>query len=811
MPQFDNIINPTTSYDTVEGNGTPVTPRLILNFSGVDFTVVDDAGNSRTNVILPPMVHIAGSTMTGNLILNGDPTLPLQAATKEYVDSLAAGLTPIAAVVYASTGAYTATYNNGASGVGATLTNATTQAAFSIDSNTPSVNDRVLIKDQAAPAQNGIYTVTTVGDGSHNWVLTRATDYDTTAKIKTGTYTVASAGTVNAGNLFIMTTSGTITVGTTAIVWSLFSSASSISVTAPLTKVGNVIGLTTPLAATYGGTGVSNSNNITLGGDLTTGGAFTTTPANPLTFTTTGATNVTLPTTGTLVNTAVTTLSSLASIGIITTAVWNASLISPTYGGTGINNGSSTITLGGNLTFSGAHTTTFTVTGNTALTLPTSGTVMVGSNNLSELTNTTTARSNLGLGTAATHAATDFLLAANNLSDVANASTSRTNLGLGTMATQNASAVAITGGTLSGVTITSPRIVTGLLDANGNNMITFGPTGGATSYIEIDNSVGGGTAIVARGPGNGNLTLYGQNGGVVNAISQGTVPFAITPSSGSQPNGILFSVPTITAERTLTFQDASGTVALVATSLQTGNNLSDLSNADTARMNLALDVCFYQIVRQVFTTSGTYTPTSGMVFCDVELLGGGAAAGGVATASAGQCAVSGGGGVGGYSRKILTAAQIGVSQTITIGSGGTSTAGFVNGGDGGITSLGSLFSANGGHGGGGSPSSISPATNGGLGGVGVGGDFNTNGALGFSGFGFGATNFAASGQGGSSLYGCGGTDRIWTSAGGSLAGLDALNYGSGGGGAITTSGGTQQAGGNGSPGLCIITEYIKRG
>jgi hypothetical protein len=79
----------------------------------------------------------------------------------------------------------------------------------------------------------------------------------------------------------------------------------------------------------YGGTGVNNSGRtITLGGNLTTSGAFATT------LTVTGATNVTLPTTGTLVNSAVTTLSSLASIGTITTGIWNGTRIGLAYGGT---------------------------------------------------------------------------------------------------------------------------------------------------------------------------------------------------------------------------------------------------------------------------------------------------------------------------------------------------------------------------------------------------------------------------------------------------------------------------------------------
>ena len=89
----------------------------------------------------------------------------------------------------------------------------------------------------------------------------------------------------------------------------------------------NVTGILPPA---NGGTGVNNgTSTLTLGGNLTTSGAFATT------LTVTGATNVTLPTTGTLVNTAVTTLSSLASVGTITTGTWNATAIGPTYGGTG--------------------------------------------------------------------------------------------------------------------------------------------------------------------------------------------------------------------------------------------------------------------------------------------------------------------------------------------------------------------------------------------------------------------------------------------------------------------------------------------
>lgn len=70
---------------------------------------------------------------------------------------------------------------------------------------------------------------------------------------------------------------------------------------------------------------------------------------------------------------------SITTLGTITTGTWNGSVVGPTYGGTGVNNGAKTITLGGNLTTSGAFTTTFTTTGNTNVTLPTTGTLIANS------------------------------------------------------------------------------------------------------------------------------------------------------------------------------------------------------------------------------------------------------------------------------------------------------------------------------------------------------------------------------------------------------------------------------------------------
>jgi hypothetical protein len=167
----------------------------------------------------------AAVTFPGTVTLNADPVSALQAVTKQYADAIAAGLDFKNTCVAATTGALTVTYANGVAGVGATLTNATTQAAFSIDGQSPGVGARVLIKNQASTLQNGVYTVTVVGTGITNWVLTRSLDYDQPSEIAPGDLIPVSAGTVNVDTLWLETAT-VATVGTDAITFSQFSSLS---------------------------------------------------------------------------------------------------------------------------------------------------------------------------------------------------------------------------------------------------------------------------------------------------------------------------------------------------------------------------------------------------------------------------------------------------------------------------------------------------------------------------------------------------------------------------------------------------------
>ena len=180
--------------------------------------------------------------MGGNQITNvADPTQAQNAATKAYVDAVKTGLNVKDSVKLGTTAALAAsTYANGSSGVGATLT-ANANGALSIDSVAVSTSDRVLIKDQADAAQNGIYTVTNTGGGGAAFVLTRATDADTGAEMPGGTFVFVTQGTNNADNGFTFTHNGTPTIGTTDLTVAQFSGAGQIDAGAGLTKSGNTL------------------------------------------------------------------------------------------------------------------------------------------------------------------------------------------------------------------------------------------------------------------------------------------------------------------------------------------------------------------------------------------------------------------------------------------------------------------------------------------------------------------------------------------------------------------------------------------
>ena len=214
-----------------------------------------------------------GSTVT----LNADPTLALQAATKQYVDTLVAtGVHFHQPVRAASTGNLATVYNNGTAGVGATLTADTDRVFTTLDGVTGwSLTQRVLVKDQTNAFENGIYTLTDLGSaGVSPWVLTRATDANTYEiaspdGLSEGSSVYVESGTVNAGDTYSCNTTGTITFGTTAITFALISGSLTYTGGTNIDVTGEVISLTGTVAATNGGTG---TNTVAVG-DLLYGSA----------------------------------------------------------------------------------------------------------------------------------------------------------------------------------------------------------------------------------------------------------------------------------------------------------------------------------------------------------------------------------------------------------------------------------------------------------------------------------------------------------------------------------------------------------
>jgi len=202
-------------------------------------------------------VNKAGDSMLGFLTLNADPTSSLHAATKQYVDNITGGINFHAPCHVATTGNLSATYSNGVSGVGATLT-ATSVGALSIDSHTPVVTDRVLVWQQTAGLENGIYTVTDAGSPTTPWILTRATDADNSplGELLNGDFTFIQQGATYGGFGFILNTTGTITVGVTAINYVQFNAAQVVTAGFGLQELTpNVLSVDTSVIATVASLG----------------------------------------------------------------------------------------------------------------------------------------------------------------------------------------------------------------------------------------------------------------------------------------------------------------------------------------------------------------------------------------------------------------------------------------------------------------------------------------------------------------------------------------------------------------------------
>ena len=187
-------------------------------------------GGTINNTVIGGSTPAAGSftsvAMTTGTITTA-PTGGTDIVNKDYADSIAAGLNYHQPVNYASTTTLPAyTYNNGSSGVGATIT-ATANGALSLGGGSPTATQRVLVKNEVSgnAPYNGVYVVTQAGTAGTPFILTRATDYDTsgtgTNEIDQGDYVLVISGTL-ASTAWVQQTPLPITVGTTALTFIQF-------------------------------------------------------------------------------------------------------------------------------------------------------------------------------------------------------------------------------------------------------------------------------------------------------------------------------------------------------------------------------------------------------------------------------------------------------------------------------------------------------------------------------------------------------------------------------------------------------------
>lgn len=501
------------------------------------------------------------------------PAASTDITNKTYVDGLvASGVHFHTPVRLESPTPLTVTYNNGTAGVGATLTNAGTQVALSIDGVATAVDDRILVYTQTNATQNGVYVVTNIGSGSTNWVMTRSDDTDTYGidspnALSQGSTFFVTSGTTGAGEMYTCNTVGTITFGTTNITFAQISSAQIYSAGTGLTLSGTTFSITNTAvtAGSYGSASSVPNYSVNAQGQLTyaanTPIAISYTAVSGLAASaTTDTTNASNITSGTLPTARLSgSYTGITGVGTLAAGTWNGSTIGVGYGGTGLT----TYTAGDLIYASGTSTLATIAAGTNGYVLTMSAgvptwtasggvsTFSAGTTGLTPSTATSGAVTLAGTlnvangGTGAT-TLTGYVKGSGTSAFTAASTIPNTDIsGLGTMSTQNASSVAITGGSINGTSLGASTAasakVTTLDIASGLTLATAAGTSG-----QVLTSAGAGAVPTWATPAGSNITaqgLYENNATISANYTIGTGNNAVSAGPITVNSGVVVTVP----------------------------------------------------------------------------------------------------------------------------------------------------------------------------------------------------------------------------------------------------------------------------
>jgi hypothetical protein len=357
---FTAIANARLANSSVTVGSTSISlgasSTTLAGLTQVDVNNIRITGNTISSTDTNGNINLApngtGTIDAGNVRITNlaDPTGAQDAATKAYVDAVKTGLDVKGSVRAATT-------------ANITLTNTQT-----VDGVALSVGDRVLVKNQTTASQNGIYVV-----ASGAW--TRAADCDNTpgTEVTSGLFTFVEEGTANADSGWVLTTDGTITLGTTGLSFVQFSGAGQITAGAGLSKTGNTLDVNVANGIEIVGDNVQLASTVAGDGLTYTSGVLAVVGTSNRISVSADAIDISSSYVG---------QNTITTLGTVTTGTWNGSLIGATYGGTGVNNGANTITIGGNIStggavaFSGAYTFAASLTAATSVTFPTTGTLV---------------------------------------------------------------------------------------------------------------------------------------------------------------------------------------------------------------------------------------------------------------------------------------------------------------------------------------------------------------------------------------------------------------------------------------------------